>query len=144
MDTNDSRTLARDAALNARALVASLERDEENAAHVGVKARHLLCRVLAGKEFAAPDTVGTMGEHVHQATDLADEGLVLVQHWEHRGVTRFRAVAHDLFRFGASVYARFQPQFLQEFVNDHLNPDRSSRDYVDSPEMRDASRNFMG
>ena len=33
----------------------------------------------------------------------------------------------DLFRFGARVYARYQPQFLNEFVLDNLDPGSDRR-----------------
>ena len=47
----------------------------------------------------------------------------------------FRPLAFDLFRFGARVYARYQPQFLDEFIDDNINPEASSPGYVESPEM---------
>ena len=55
--------------------------------------------------------------------------------WEQRGVEAFRAVAFELFRFGARVYARYQPQFLEEFIDDNMNPALSSQEYVESPDM---------
>ena len=79
-----------------------------------------------------------MPEDVHEATDIADEGLDLVRQWEKKGVARFRAIAYDLFRFGTVVYATYQPQFLNEFVREHLDPSRSSAEYVGSAEMRAA------
>ena len=39
----------------------------------------------------------------------------------HRGVTRFRRIAGDLYRFGGGVYARYQPQFLDEYIRDHAD-----------------------
>ena len=59
--------------------------------------------------------------NVHDATDLADEGLALVREWERRGVGRFRKLASDLFRFGARVYAHYQPHFLEEFLREHYH-----------------------
>ena len=47
----------------------------------------------------------------------------------------FRPLAFDLFRFGARVYARYQPQFLDEFIADNMNAEASSPEYVGSPEM---------
>ena len=76
-----------------------------------------------------------MPEDVHEATDAVDDGLALVRSWEQRGVRCFRPLAFDLFRFGARVYARYQPQFLEEFIDDNLNPALSSAGYVESPEM---------
>ena len=55
--------------------------------------------------------------------------------WERRGAPHFRPLAFDLFRFGARVYARYQPQFLDEFIADNMNPEASSPDYVGSSEM---------
>src|SRR5690348_13469524 len=74
----------------------------------------------------------TMLEDVHDATDLVDEGLSLVRCWEQRGLTHFRGLAGDLFRFGARVYGGYQPHFLSEFVRENMDPRRSSRDYVES------------
>ena len=58
-----------------------------------------------------------------------------MRNWEQRGVPHFRPLAYDLFRFGARVYARYQPQFLDEFIADNMNAEASSAEYVGSPEM---------
>ena len=84
-----------------------------------------------------------MPDDVHEATDVADDGLVLARRWEHRGVDRFRGIAYDLFRFGARVYARYQPQFLNEFVHDNLDPSQSSAGYADCVEMRGAAQEAL-
>ena len=55
----------------------------------------------------------------------------------------FGAIAFDLFRFGARVYARYQPQFLHEFVLDNMNPDQSSLDYAHCAEMRAAAQEAL-
>jgi len=80
-----------------------------------------------------------MSDDVHEATDLADEGLGLVREWEQKGVSRFRAIACDLFRFGARVYAMYQPHFLEEFIHENRDPAHSSPGYVNSAEMRAAT-----
>ena len=77
-----------------------------------------------------------MPDDVHEATDAVDDGLALVRRWEQRGVESFRAVAFELFRFGARVYARYQPQFLDEFIADNMDPALSSPGYVNDPDMR--------
>ena len=104
------------------------------AAAAGLRARHVLCRLSAHRLTQADDGAG-MPEDVHEATDAVDEGLAVVRSWEQRGVDAFRGVAFDLFRFGARVYARYQPQFLDEFINDNMDPARSSPEYVESPDM---------
>jgi hypothetical protein len=136
-------SLAREAALHAIALVAGLEERDVEAAEVGLKARHVLCRTIARRlSRAARDE--TLPDDVHDATDLADEGLEIVRRWEHEGVTRFRDLAFDLFRFGARVYGKYQPQFLTEFVLENLDPDRSSPDYVWSAGIRSVAQEALG
>jgi hypothetical protein len=134
----ESWVLAREAARNAVALVADLERHDADAAEVGLKARHVLCQTIAARLSAAAVGDGSIPDDVHEATDLADEGLALVRRWEKAGVPRFRTIAYDLFRFGARVYNLYQPQFLDEFILDNTDEDQSSPQYVESPEMRAA------
>lgn len=139
----DARERARNAALRALSLAGDLEENDAAAAEVGLKARHVLCRTLI---LTTPDRSAErvhVPEDVHQATDAADSGLALVQAWEHRGVTRFRDIAYDLFRFGARVYALFQPQFLREFVRDNLDPEKSSSDYVRDELLCNAAKEAM-
>ena len=124
---------ARDAAARAIDAVAGLEDGDINAAAAGLQARHVLCRVCAQSLSQAGDD--EMPEDVHEATDAVDDGLAIVRGWEQRGAPHFRPLAFDLFRFGARVYARYQPQFLDEFIADNMNPEVSSLDYVSSPEM---------
>ena len=131
---DDAHVVAREAALRAIESVEGLEAADPNAAAAGLQARHILCRVCAHSLSQTADDV-EMPEDVHEATDAVDDGLELVRGWEQRGVPYFRALAFDLFRFGARVYARYQPQFLDEFIADNMNPANSSAGYVESPEM---------
>ena len=131
--SEDAPVGARHAAMRALESLAGLETTDPNAAAAGLQARHVLCRVCA---FRLSQTVDDeMPEDVHEATDAVDDGLELVRAWEQRGVPHFRPLAYDLFRFGARVYARFQPQFLDEFIADNMNAAGSSAEYVESPEM---------
>lgn len=135
-DTDESAAAARVAAARVLGLVAGLETDDPAAAEVGLHARHALCRTYAGRLVATGGNADAMPEDAHEATDVVDEGLALVRQWEQRGVTRFRRVAADLFRFGARVYLRYQPQFLEEFMNENLDPARSSMGFVEDPELQ--------
>lgn len=117
--TPDADTLARVAALRAIGLVGPLESGDIASAEAGLKARYVLCQVIAG---VLPDAVGEgakMPESVHEATDHAEAGLALAKHWEARGELRFWPMAHDLFVFGSAVYERYQPQFLEEFLREN-------------------------
>ena len=129
-----SMALSRDAAHLAIALVANRESDDVDAAEVGLKARHLLCQLAAAHLSEVVDEA--MADEVHDATDLVDDGLGLVRQWERKGVSRFRGIACDLFRFGARLFAAFQPHFLHEFVEENLDPGLSSQAYVESAGMR--------
>jgi hypothetical protein len=135
--SGEARALARTAALTAIAHVAAREFSDADAAEAGLKARHVLCRSVA-ERLAPAATRGAMSDEVHEATDVADEGLSLVRAWEQKGVGRFRPIACDLFRFGARVYAMYQPHFLDEFIHENSDAARSSPGYVNSAEMRAA------
>lgn len=125
----ESVGIAPDAARRATALVSDLEVSDARAAEVGLKARHVLCQTIAPVLSRATANREIIPDSVHEATDAADDGLSLARQWEQKGVVRFRDVAHDLFTFGARVYASFQPQFLDEFVRDNLDFAQSSSEY---------------
>ena len=84
-----------------------------------------------------------MPDDVHQATDAVDDGLALVRFWEQNGEARFRNVACDLFRFGSRVYLMYQPQFLQEFLDENLDPAASSAAYVQDEDIRAAAQEIV-
>jgi hypothetical protein len=139
--TDESSAQARDAAQHALAIVKDVEAEDANSAEVGLKARHVLCHMMARHLSATSD--GSVNDDVHQTTDVVDEGLALARHWEKVGVTHFREIAYDLFRFGARVYALYQPHFLDEFVRDNLDPERSSAEYAGSEAMQVAAREAL-
>jgi hypothetical protein len=130
---------AQEAARRALALVKAPEHENAAAAEIGLKARHVLCH-LAARRLSVQAEKETVLEDVHDATDLADEGLDLVREWERRGVDRFRDLASDLLRFGARVYAYYQPHFLHEFLSEQLDPQGSAHSYVQSREMQEVAR----
>jgi len=135
-----SEKRAAEAARRVLTLVAGLESNDEHIAEVGIKARHVLCQTMARDLSRITDADPRIPSDVHDATDAADDGLALARLWEQKGVDRFRKIAHDLFRFGMRVYARYQPQFLAEFVLENMDPTLSSPSYVESEEMRSAAR----
>lgn len=102
--------------------------------------RHVLCHTFARHLSLKAATDETMPDDVHDATDIVDDGLRIVQQWEQKRVTRFRGVACDLFRFGVRVFDKYQPHFLNEFVLENIDPERSSLEYVESAEMREAAQ----
>jgi hypothetical protein len=134
--TDESEAQARSSARRAIELVEASEADDLTAAEVGLHARHALCRTYAARLGSMSSTVGAMPDDVHEATDAVDQGLALVRQWEQQGVTRFRREAADLFRFGARVYLLYQPQFLEEFINENLDPAASSAGFVEDSELQ--------
>jgi hypothetical protein len=134
---------ARDAALQAIALVAGAEDEHPAAAEVGLKARHALCRSVAQRLGHVQPSPEEMPDDVHEATDAVDDGLALVRRWEQKGMAAFRGVACDLFRFGSRVYLMYQPQFLQEFLDDNLDPAASSMGYAQDAELRAAAEEIV-
>ena len=86
-------------------MIRQLETADADAAEVGLKARHVLCQTIARDLSNAGARRKPTIDDVHEATDVADEALELARHWERQGVSRFRPIAYDLFRFGARLYA---------------------------------------
>jgi len=132
----DAQLAARHAALRAVALSAERESHDAAFAQIGLTARHLVCRTMIDRLTQTP---GDAIEHdVHEATDAVDEGLELARAWERQGHSTFRELACDLLRFGSRVYASHQPQHLEEFINENVDPKLSSDAYVSSEEIRSA------
>ena len=117
--------LARAAARQAIRLVVLRESDHLASAEIGLNARHVLCRAIADSLAEDRDDRSGRSDVLAEATDVADAAMVLVRTWESRGVTQFRQIAREVFRFGHRVYQMFQPQFLTEFLLENLDPQRS-------------------
>ena len=141
--TGESEERAMSAAMSAIELVADVEADNPAAAEVGLKARHALCRTFAGRLSALEASQQEMPDDVHAATDAVDDGLALIRRWEQKGVPRFRVLAADLFRFGSRVYLMYQPQFLQEFLDENLDAAASSSGFAQDPDIRAAAQEIV-
>lgn len=139
----ESIARARAAAAQAMGLVAEAENEAPAAAEIGLKARHALCRALAQHLSGAQAAGHAMPDDVHDATDVVDEGLSLVRRWEQKGLAAFRPMAVDLFRFGLQLYLAYQPQFLQEFLDENLDPAASSGGYASDPDIQAAAREIV-
>ena len=129
----DSQLAARHAASRALDLAAAGEMSDLKFAEVGLRARHVICRAMAERLATAG-----VSHDVHEATDVIDEGLRVVRTWEQQGRSQFRELARDLLRFGARVYATHQPQHLEEFISENIDPALSSAEYVSSDTIRSA------
>lgn len=110
-----------------------VERTSRLAAAVTLQARHVLCRRLAAGDAAA------QRDRCADATDLAEEALSVIAYWERSGADAFRSLGFDFVAFGASAYAAYQPQFLEEFLCEWLDPSRSSAGFANAPEIAQAA-----
>ncbi len=98
--------------------------DDWEMVNLELTARCTLCLCLHAK--------GTEGaaaaEAAAEITNLAEEGLEkLARHLSVGGVPElFDPVAGPLCRFAAEAYARHMPRFLEEFLLEHLDPERGA------------------
>jgi hypothetical protein len=116
---------AHTAARKSLALIADAEQQNLEAAEIGFKARHILCRAVA--ELLEDNLEGLNTERlVAEATDAVDEAMRLARIWELRNVNDFNPLIIELFRFGARIYQSRQPHFLTEFLLESLDPAHSS------------------
>ncbi len=116
-----------EAAEQALSLLKGSETGDRAAAEAGFKARHVLCQALVAMLVeAAPGGEAARMDLAGRITDAVEEGLRMARDWERAGVTSFRALATQLFHVGTLVYERCQPQFLADFLLDHLDPERDT------------------
>ncbi|HEY0257782.1 MAG TPA: hypothetical protein VGC39_10095, partial [Candidatus Methylacidiphilales bacterium] len=111
---------AREAAERALELIQVRERTDLISFEIGLKARHLLCR-LAIKDIAnrKSSAKGVAAE----ATDKVDAAMALTRHWRLRGQTELTRLVLDIFSFGCRIYETSHPHFLAEFLTECLSPD---------------------
>jgi tetratricopeptide (TPR) repeat protein len=118
-------------ARRALGLVSAIEKETPQAAEIGLKARHALCLGVAihldGLENPASDSL------VSEATDAVEEGIALARQFS--GNPGFQELGCELFAFGCRVYQSCQPQFLSEYILDHLD--------AENPAMRSAANGSL-
>ncbi len=120
MELGEEQPGIRSAAHQALALVKPSEGSDRVALEVGLKARHLLCR-LAVRDIAEekPLSRATLAE----ATDAVEEALALVRSWKLPEDAALARLARGIFRFGCRIYESAQPHFLAEFLMEYLSPE---------------------
>jgi tetratricopeptide (TPR) repeat protein len=105
-----------------KALACVRPHEDQDAAYatLGLQARRSRCAAYGHALLATTDD-DVLRDELAKAGDLVDEGLALARLWETRGVSDLRMLAGRLFRFGARLYARHQPHFLNEFLTEQLH-----------------------
>jgi hypothetical protein len=131
-------------AMAALAVTAPTERTDPVLADIGLKARRVGCEALGHCLFVASKRGGPTRELGDQASDLVDEGLALARHWESQGQQQFRYIAARLFRFGVQLYAGHLPDFLAEFILEHLDPEISTGAMTDVEEFHVIASEVLG
>ncbi len=114
------------ASAEAMALAAPGEDSDPALADIGLKARRARCDALSRSLVAALNSSQPTEALADEASDVVDDGLALARLWESRGLPIFRPIAARLFRFGAQLYAAYMPDFLAEYLLEHLDPTRST------------------
>jgi hypothetical protein len=138
----ESDSLAREAAHRATSLVARVEANDADSAEFDLKARHVLCQTIA-RHLSLKTAVGdAIGDDVHEATVVVDDGLGLVRQWEQKGIARFRGPTHDLFYSARWCTNNTSRSFLA-FIAENTESSPSSPDYVESVEIRSAALNAL-
>lgn len=118
---NQPPSAVRDAVRYALEFALPATKDEASAAAIVLKARLILLAVLAG-ELATPSAAETA---MTTASDVIDEGLDLVRHWQARRIPPLIELGLQLFHRGAHFYATQQPHFLVEFLRETFSPSSS-------------------
>ncbi|HVU24727.1 MAG TPA: hypothetical protein VHE13_11440 [Opitutus sp.] len=109
----------------AAACAAPGQEDDPGFADIALKSHRAACDAIGHLIARAETERGSVDTLADEASDLVDAALALARRWEARGVPLFRPIAARLFRFGAQLYALHLPDFLAEFVLEHLDPVRS-------------------
>ncbi|HWA88240.1 MAG TPA: hypothetical protein VG710_18580 [Opitutus sp.] len=114
------------AAREAMDAAAPAEAEDPAVADIALKARRACCDAIGRLLVQAAAQSEPTDPLADEASDIVDDGLALARRWESRGMPLFRPTAARLFRFGAQLYAAHLPDFLAEFILEHLDPARST------------------
>lgn len=126
---------AAEAAREAIVLAAPGERQHPALADVALKARRARCEAIGRLLYRSSRRNEPTDSLADEASDLVDDGLAVARHWEAQGVPHFRATATRLYAFGAQLYRLHLPDFLAEFLLEHLDPEQSSGAMSGSPDL---------
>lgn len=109
------------------ALCQAGEHQTQQAAELGLKARHAFCHAVAVLLETPPVDLSRADDWIMQATDKVDEAMQLTAWWEKQGAAQhFNDMRHQLFRYGCNLLLAYQPHFMAEFLLDVLDPAQGS------------------
>jgi len=113
---------ALEALREALGLTTPSEATDIRAARLSLRTRHVLGVKLGGLATSGRTETGLRPERLSEATDVTDEGLAVARAWEQRGQS-LDGAGTRLFELGAWLYRTQQPQFLAEFLLEHMGDD---------------------
>ncbi len=116
-------------------LTTPLEQQQPALADVSLKARRARCEAIGRILYRSNRRGEPTDALADEASDLVDDGLALSRRWESNGFPHFRATATRLYAFGAQLYRLHLPDFLAEFLLEHLDPEQSPGAVADSPDL---------
>lgn len=106
------------------------------AAEISLSARRSYCHAFGMLIGNQPEE--KQAELHDKASDLLEDGLKLVAHWEQKGAQGLRQSAQHLFHLGCAFYCTQQPHFLPEFIKDNLDLEKPD------PVMRQSAEKIIG
>lgn len=128
-------THSRECANSALDLLSEMDDKDLVSADISLRARHLICRVMAGQMEGQSIETLLKNDVVTEASDIVDEAMSLARLWESRGLPHFRPVVNEIFQFGSRLYLGCQPHFLSEFLLENLDPEKSQDAISTSPDL---------
>ena len=127
----------------ALAVTSGREQIDPVLADIGLKGRRVACEALGHLLFFASERGQSTKELGNKAIDFVDDGLALCRYWDARGHSQFRYIATRLFHFGAQLHATQLPDFLAEFILEHLDPEVSRGAMPETEEFYVIARQIM-
>lgn len=114
---------------------ASREAADPQFADISLRARKMICEIAGFRLNNAGADSDKRTENLGLGTDTAEEALKLTAHWDKNGVFGFRGVVGWFLQYALALYARFQPQFLSEFVLETLAGENTPPDWRTAAEL---------
>src|SRR5690606_10121706 len=118
--------------------------NDPQAVELVLRIRHAICVVLGGL-LAANRTTQQDPERparLEEAGDLVEDGLAALRTWGGEMTPSLAAAAARLYEFGAWFYRTQQPQFLAEFLLEHMGED-TTRARIAAAAVQAARQGFV-
>jgi tetratricopeptide (TPR) repeat protein len=112
------------------------EQAEPAFADISLRARKMVCEIAGFRISNAGDNARLRMDNIAVGSDSAEDALKLAAHWDNKGVHGFRGVVGWFLQYALTLYTRYQPQFLSEFVTETLTGANTPPDWRTSPELR--------